>query len=260
MSGVLSVLAADAPSNLWSWLSTSSVRQTSGSIPSNLWVTLQHAVGAVLLAAVVAVPSAALLAHARRGRILATTIVNLGRIVPTITILAIAVVVSLRNGFGFAPWPIVIALFAMSLPPLFANTYTGIVEVSPDAVAAARAVGMSEGQVLRQVELPLALPLILAGLRTALTQAIATEALGALFGGEGLGNYIAFGIADKDNPQIQAGALLIAATAMSADALLALATRLTRPAGLRTARSSRPGRAARRRPVLTTHPQPGGTP
>lgn len=230
-------LLTAATGNLWTWLGDSGARANSGSIPQNLLITLRHALLAVLLAAVFAVPTAALLAHFRRGRVIATTVINLGRVIPTVTILAIAVVVSLRNGFGFAPWPIVIALFAMSLPPLFANTYTGVSGVSPDAVVAARAMGMSELQILGQVEVPLAAPLMLAGLRTALTQAIATEALGALFGGEGLGNYIAFGMAAKDNPQIQAGALLIAATAMSADLIVAGLSRY----------------------LLTNNPHPGGT-
>lgn len=254
MSLAAPLLAAE-PTNVWEWFRTPEEREVSGSIPENLWITLQHAGWGVLLAVVIAVPLATWLAHRRKGDLLASSIVNLGRVIPTLTILAVAVMFSLRWGFGFAPWPIVIALAALSLPPIFANTYTAIREVPRDTVAAAEAMGMSGGQILRQVELPLALPLFMAGIRVAVTQAIATEALGALFGGGGLGIYVSLGLAINDNYEIQGGALLVAGTAMAADLLLVLFARAITPRGLRSRAAKRPRRAR----LVGTRPQLGGT-
>lgn len=228
-----SALLAAEPTNMWQWLSDSSTRDISGSIPHNLWLTAEHSLGASAIAIAVAVPAAVALAHFRRAEVLSSWLVNLGRIVPTITILAIAVVVSLRNGYGFAPWPIIFALTLLALPPIFANTYTAVREAPPDAVSSARAMGLGEIQIMTTVELPLALPLVLAGIRIAVTQVVATEALGALFGGGGLGLYVRFGFAGNDAPQIQAGALLVAGTAMAADLVLVLLARLAVPAGIR---------------------------
>lgn len=250
------VIASTDPSNVWEWLRTPAERAVTGSIPHNLWLTLQHAGWAVLLSVVIAVPLAAWLAHIRRGELLASTLVNLGRVIPTLTILAVAVVVSLRQGYGFAPFPIVIALAAMCLPPIFANTYTAVREVPAETVAAAEAMGMSSVQVLWRVELPLALPLLLTGIRVALTQAIATEALGALFGGGGLGVYISLGLAANDNYAVQGGALLVAGAAMTADALLVVLTRAITPRGLRST-STRRGRRAR---TALVRPNLGGSP
>lgn len=247
-------LLAAAPTNVWEWLGDSSQRRISGSIPENLWITLWHSVLGMAIAAVVAIPLALWLAHHRRAEVLSTWIANLGRVIPTITIMAIFVVISLRNGLGFEPWPIVLALALLAIPPLFANTYTAVRQVSPDAVSAARAMGLTEGQVMSRIELPMSVPLIMAGLRTALTQLVATEALGALFGGRGLGLYIRYGFAGGDQGlyEIQAGALLVAGTAMTVDLFMWLLTRAVTPTGLGP---TRPARGARS-PIL----QPKGAP
>jgi osmoprotectant transport system permease protein len=253
---VATLLAAE-PTNLWQWLGDSTQRTVSGSIPSQLWATLWHSVVAFTLAAAIAIPLAAWLAHRRQAELLAGWIVNIGRVIPTITLLGVFVLVSLRNGYGFEPWPIVGALTLLALPPLFANTYTAVREASPDAVSAARAVGLTERQVLTGVELPLAAPLIVAAARVTLTQVVATEALGALFGGSGLGIYVRYGFAGDDLYQIQAGALLVAGTAMAVDAALWAGSRLLLPRWGPTP----PGTGSRRRPLELTTIQPqGGTP
>lgn len=245
-------LAVTEPGNLWEWLNDPSTRSVSGSIPHNLWLTLQHAGWAVVLSALIAIPLAAWLAHAGQGEAVVATVVNLGRVIPTLTILAVAVIVSLERGYGFAPWPIIVALTAMCLPPMFANTYTAIRGVPKETVRAAEAMGLSGVQVMARVELPLALPLVVAGVRVALTQAIATEALGALFGGGGLGVYITIGLATNDHPAIQAGALLVAGTAMAADVALATLARAVTPRGVRSSvvRRSRSTRPVSARPDL----------
>ncbi|QXC63210.1 ABC transporter permease subunit [Aquihabitans sp. G128] len=232
------LLLAAEPTNFWEWLHESSTRTITGPIPHNLWLTLWHALAAGAIAVVLTVPVAVFLAHHRKAELAASWIVNLGRIIPTVTILAFAVVISLRNGLGFAPYPILFALTLLAIPPIFANTYTAVRQASPDAVSSARAMGLTERQIMTGVELPLALPLILTGVRTALTQLVATEALGALFGGGGLGIYVRFGFAGDDIYQIQAGALLVAAAAMGTDLVLAVVARLVVPKGVR----ARPGR------------------
>lgn len=232
MNVAAAVLAAE-PTNVWEWFGTSELRRISGPIPTNLWITLWHALAAGAAAILIAVPPALVLAHRRRGEVLAGWLVGLGRIIPTVTVLALLVVASLRNGWGFEPWPILIALTILAIPPIFANTYTAVVGASPDAVAAGRAMGFTERQVMLRIELPLALPLILTGVRVALTQLVATEALGPLFGGSGLGLYILYGFSAKDIYAIQAGALLVAGTAMTVDASMWLLSRYALPRGVR---------------------------
>ncbi len=257
MSATAVVLGAD-PTNVWQWFGASELRRITGPIPSNLWITLWHALVAGAAAVALAVPPALYLAHRRKGEVLASWLVGLGRIVPTVTLLAIFVVISLRKGWGFEPWPIVAALTILAVPPIFANTYTAVVGAPADAVAAGRAMGLTEGQIMRQIELPLALPLILTGVRVALTQLVATEALGPLFGGKGLGLYIRFGFANKDIYAIQGGALLVAGTAMAVDLLMWLLSRFALPRGVRVQarRRGTTSRVSRRLPVGTASPAP----
>jgi len=254
----IAVLAQTAePTNVWEWLNDSSQRTFTGDIPSQAWATLWHSLLAFTIAAGLAIPGAAVLAHFRKVEVLSTWLVNIGRIIPTVTIVAVFVIISLRNGFGFEPWPIVIALVLLALPPLYANTYTAVRDASPEAVGAARAMGFTDFQILRRVELPLATPLILAASRVAVTQVVATEALAALFGGTGLGQYITFGIANRDTFEVQAGAVLVAGLAMSVDIVFWFVTRVLVPAPLRPVPSSRRAMHASRpvtppRPIQTT--------
>lgn len=254
-SSALLAQVAD-PTNFWEWLNDSSQRTATGDIPSQVWTTLWHSVLAFALAAGIAIPAAAVLAHFRKVEVLSTWLVNLGRIIPTVTIVAVLVIISLRNGYGFEPWPIVIALVLLALPPLYANTYTAVRDASPEAVGASRAMGLTEIQILRQVELPLAAPLILAASRIAITQVVATEAIAALFGGTGLGQYITFGLANRDIHEVQAGAVLVAGLAMSVDLVFWFVTRFLVPAPLRPAPSNRqvvrPSSPIRSRPIQTT--------
>jgi osmoprotectant transport system permease protein len=247
-----------APTNWWQWLNDSSTRTVSGPIPHQLWITLWHALAATAIAAAIAVPLALVLAHYGRGEVISGWLVNLGRVIPTVTVLGIAVLISLRNGYGFEPWPILLALTLLAVPPIFANSYTAVRGAPPDAVAASRAMGFTERQIMTRIELPLALPLILTGVRVALTQLVATEALGALFGGSGLGTYINFGFAGSDANQIQAGAILVAGTATVADLAMWLLSRAVLPRGVRSGRPAR--RRVPRGAVVTPNPSLGGTP
>jgi osmoprotectant transport system permease protein len=238
------LLAAADTTSLFDWFADESTRVRSGSIPSQVWTTLWHSAAAVSVVVVIMVPLALVLAHHRKAELLSGWLVNMGRAVPTITVVGLLVIVSLRNGLGFEPWPILIALVLLAVPPVFTNTYTGVRGVDRGAVDAARAMGLSGFAVMTRVELPLALPLILGGIRTALVQVLATEPVAAFFGGAGLGIYLYLGLAEDDIYQVQAGALLVCAVALGADAVLALVSRALVPKGLRVARA-RPHRRAR---------------
>jgi len=128
--------------------------------------------------------------------------------------------------------PILLAMIALAIPPIVTNTYVGLRDVDRELVEAARGMGMRGWQVLRQVELPLALPVILAGVRTASVQVVATAALGAVIGGGGLGRYIIQGMARLDHPRLLAGALLVALLAVGTELLLGWLQRRTLSPGL----------------------------
>ena len=167
---------------------------------------------------VLAVPLAVVLAHHRKGELAASWVINIGRAIPTVTILGLLVIVSLRNGFGLEPWPIIIALVLLGLPPAFTNTYAGVRGADPSAVDAARAMGLTHRQVMQRVELPLALPVIMAGVRTAAVQIVATEPLAAFFGSRGPRRLPARpGSAGATSSTVQAGALLVAGVAIATE-------------------------------------------
>ncbi|MCU1353335.1 MAG: proW [Acidimicrobiales bacterium] len=225
------------PTNVFEWFQQRSLRASTGPIPDQMWLTLWHSLAAVAIAVAVAVPLAVVLAHYRRAEALSAAVVNLGRVIPTTAIVGVAVLVSLRNGFGYEPWPIISALVLLGLPPIFANTYTAVRGVDPDAVGAARAMGFTERRIMRAIELPLGAAVILTGIRVALVQLVATEAIGSYFGGEGLGAYVRQGFATGSIYQIQAGALLVAGLATACDFVLWVATRpFAQPGSARRAR------------------------
>jgi osmoprotectant transport system permease protein len=255
---VIRILAFDEPTNVVEWFTHGAARAGRGQIPDQLWLTVWHSAVALAVVVLVAVPLGAVLAHHRRGELLASFLVSIGRAVPTVTVVGVAVIVSLRNGYGFEPWPIIVALVLLGLPPAFANTYAAVRSVDPGPVEAARAMGSTHRQVLLRVEVPLALPVVLAGVRTAAVQIVATEPLGAFFGGEGLGAYLRQGLATRDAYQVQAGAVLVAGVAIAAELALVVATRLLVPRGIRAAA---PNRRARRSgptagPIPGTMPEP----
>lgn len=246
--------SGEPPTNVIEWFTDLENRANSGSIPSQAWITIWHSTLALTVVVVLAVPLAVWLAHHRKAELAASWVINIGRAVPTITIVGILVIISLRNGFGLEPWPIVIALVLLGLPPTFTNAYTGVRSVDPSAVDASRAMGFTHRQIMQRVELPLALPLIMAGIRTAAVQIVATEPLAAFFGSDGLGAYLRAGLADRlyGGVEVQAAALLVAGLAIAADITLLGVTRLVVPTGVRLGMPST--RAMRRRaaPVPAT--------
>ena len=124
------------------------------------------------------------------------------------------------------------ALVALAVPPIVTNAYVGVADVDPDAREVARGMGMTGGQILRRVELPLALPLVMAGVRTAGVQVVATATLGAVIAWGGLGRYIVDGFAQQDHVKLVCGALLVAVLSIGVEIGLAFLQRLTLSPGI----------------------------
>ncbi len=173
---------------------------------------------AVLAAALLAIPLGIFLGTTGRGGGAVVVLSNVSRAVPTLALLTLFAVTPI--GFGNEATAIALAVFAF--PPILTNTFVGFREVDRDVREAARAMGMRRGQVVRRVDLPLAMPLIMTGVRTAAVQVVATATLAALVGGGGLGRIINLGFGQQDYGQIIAGALLVAALALLTEALLVL--------------------------------------
>lgn len=177
------------------------------------------------LAAIVAMPPAMALGHLGKGTFLAVSVVNIGRAIPSFGIVAIALPISIELGLGLGFWPTFIALFALALPPIFTNTLTGVREVDPALVEAASGMGMTGAEILAKVELPIAMPVMLAGLRVSAVQVVATATLGALVGWGGLGRYVIDGFSTGDNVEVFAGGLGVALLAIATEVLFAFAER-----------------------------------
>ena len=199
---------------------------------------------AVLLGCVIGWPLGIWLGHRGRGGGAVITLANLTLAVPTLALLTILPLTPL----GFGKPPVVVALAVFAVPPLLANAYTGLRQIDPETREAARGMGLSGGQLLRQVELPLSVPYLAAGLRTAAVQVVATAALAAFVNGGGLGEIISagfgIGMSNGGGGQIVAGGIVVALLALLVEALLAGLQRLVTPAALRTDRRRRPTAAA----------------
>jgi osmoprotectant transport system permease protein len=136
---------------------------------------------------------------------------------------------------GFTFYPTLIGLIVLALPPVLVNAYAGVAGVDRDLVEAARGMGMREGQILRSVEIPLSLPVILAGMRLAAVTIVATANLGAIFGYGGLGRYLVDGVAQHDDGQLFGGVVLAAGLTLLTEGLFAVLQRVAESPGLRRA-------------------------
>ncbi|MEX1038523.1 MAG: ABC transporter permease [Acidimicrobiia bacterium] len=208
--------------------------------PGSFWIRLfDHvwvSVAATVIAFVLVFPMALYLGHIRKGSQAATAVVNIGRALPSFGILAIAFVVLVEMGAGVGtPWSILVALIALAAPPVFTNTIAGIQAVEPATIEAARGMGLTERQILVGIELPMAMPLVMEGLRIAFVQVIATATLGAIVAWGGLGRYIIDGFAVRDNGEILFGALAVGLLAIIAEFGFSLIQRAVTPKGLKVA-------------------------
>ena len=156
------------------------------------------------------------------------TIANIGRALPTLGLLVLIFV--LTSG-SILSW--LIPLVALAIPPLLVNTYEGVLGVDRELTDAARGMGMTEGQILRQAEIPVALPLILLGIRTSAIQVVATATIAAYIGLGGLGRYIIDGLARSEYNVVAGGAAVIVILALAVQGLFMLLRVLIVPVGLR---------------------------
>jgi osmoprotectant transport system permease protein len=199
---------------------------------------------AVLLGCVIGWPIGIWLGHRGRGGGAVITVANLTLAIPTLALLTILPLTPL----GFGKPPVVVALAVFAVPPLLANAYTGLRTIDPETLDAAKGMGLSGGQRLRQVELPLAVPYLAAGLRTAAVQVVATAALAAFVNGGGLGEIISagfgIGMSNGGGGQIVAGGIVVALLALLVEGLLAVVQRLVTPRPLRATRRRRATAAA----------------
>jgi len=196
----------------------------------------------VLVAAVIALPLGMYIGHRRRFEFLVVSIANVGRAIPSFGLVFLAVLVfgiSLDTPPELRP-AILVALVLLAIPPILTNTYVGLQTVDADTLEAARGMGMTEWQVLWRLEVPLAASLIVGGLRTAAVQVVATATLAAVVGGGGLGRFILDGFATGKDPQIFAGALLVAVLAILTEASLGLLQRAVTPRTISTERRRAP--------------------
>jgi osmoprotectant transport system permease protein len=191
------------------------------------WEHIVLSAAALGIAVAVALPLGAWLGHFHRGSFLAVNVANLGRALPSLALIAFGFVL-----FGVGFTSVSLALVVLAVPPILTNAYVAVDGVEPDAVDAARGMGMSSWQVVGRVELPLAIPLIFAGIRTAAVFVVATATIAAIAGGGGLGDIIvnqaAYGLEG-----VVGAAICVSVLALAADAGLGLVQRVLTPQGLR---------------------------
>lgn len=214
----------------FSWLTDSSNWSGASGIPARIGEHLLITAIVVGLAAAIAVPVGVLVGHTRRGAAAVGAVTGAARSIPTLGLLT---VFGLAVGIGLkAP---VLALVILAIPSLLAGTYAGIQAIDPAIPSAAKAVGMSPAQVIGKVEIPLALPVIVGGIRAAVLQVIATATLAAYISDTGLGRYLFSGLKSRDYTQMLGGAFVVILLALLMEVILAslqrAATRIADPTG-----------------------------
>ncbi|GAA1711501.1 ABC transporter permease [Isoptericola hypogeus] len=220
--------------------------RATGSLPLSeaIGTHLAFTAVSVLIAALVAVPAGWLIGHTGRGREVAVALSGAARAVPSFGLVLLLVLVF---GVTHKVAASTTAFVLLAIPPILAGAYAGVEAVERRVVDGARSVGMTSGQVLRKVEVPLGLPLLIGGLRSATLQVVATVTLAGYVGSWGLGFYIVQGIQLRDFSQILGAALVIVVLAVLLDLLFALAERAVVPRGVSAGRTQEDAPVRRRR-------------
>jgi osmoprotectant transport system permease protein len=215
------------------WFRDSDHWHGAGGVPTLLG---QHALltsFSMLIALAVGLPVALWLGHRGRGGTFAVNLSNIGRAIPIVALLSLLSLGVFGTGelgpFGRSGLATLVTLALFALPPIVTNAYTGMTEVDRDMVEAARGMGMSEVEVLRRVELPLAMPLVVAGIRLAVVQVWATATIAALVAGPGLGRIIVHGYESFQTAEVVAGSLIVAVVALVLELALAGVQKLMDP-------------------------------
>jgi osmoprotectant transport system permease protein len=241
-----------SPVSVLAWLADPAHWSGADGIPTRLAEHVSISAAAVALGVAVALPLGLAIGHTGRGALLALNLANVGRAVPSYAVLVMILPISLRvdPDVGLDVIPTFGAMTLLAIPPILVNAYAGIRAVDREIVEAARGMGMREREILGRVEVPVALPVIVGGIRTAAVQVVATATLGAVVSYGGLGRYLIDGYARREFDRIFAGVVLVAGLALFTEAAFALAQRALTSRGLR-----RDADRARRPPV--PDPDPG---
>ncbi|MFA1544678.1 ABC transporter permease [Actinomadura chokoriensis] len=217
----------------WTWLTASSQWQGADGIPHRLLQHLYYSGVSLFFAAVIGLALGLAVGHTGRGGFLAISVANIARAIPTFGLILFVVVIE------YSITPVLIALVALAVPPILVNTFEGVRGVDADAKDAARGMGMTGWGVLWHAELPMALPLILLGLRTSAIQVVATATIAAYPGFGGLGRYIIDGLARNDYQLVVGGTVLVVLLALIVQFVFAALRRVAiSPGLLGSARSS----------------------
>ena len=216
-----------------SWFADPATWSGRDGIPVRLWEHLW--ISGVSLAAAIGIglPLGLAIGHTGRGAGAVVAIANIGRAVPSLGLMGLAFILLLPLGLGVGPLPTIIALTALGIPPIVVNAYTGLREVDRELIEAAGGMGMREREVLTRVEVPIALPVILAGVRTSAVQIVATATLAAAIGGGTLGQIIYIGFNIGDQVRIFGAALVVASLSIGTEVVFAWIQRTGTSPGLR---------------------------
>ncbi|GHE96066.1 ABC transporter permease [Streptomyces griseoluteus] len=207
----------------WDWLADPAHWSGDDGVWHRLLQHLLLTVVCLIVSCLIALPVALVLGHLGKGGALAVNISNVGRAVPTFAVLVLLLLTPVGK---WGEGPTVVALVLFAVPPLLTNAYVGMREVDRGVVQAARGMGMTGRQTLVRVEVPLALPMILNGVRIAAVQLVATATIAALAGGGGLGRIITAGFNLASTPQVVAGAILVAVFALLVEGVFEVVERL----------------------------------
>ncbi|MEO7664132.1 MAG: ABC transporter permease [Candidatus Limnocylindrales bacterium] len=226
----------------FAWLTDPMQWTGQGAIPQRLLEHLGLSAISLAIAVLIALPIGLAIGHTGRGSAAAAAIANLGRAIPSLAVIGIVLPFTalIDPQLGFKVYPTLVAMVILGIPPILVNAEAGVSGVDRDLVESARAMGLRDGQILADVEVPIGLPVILGGVRSATLQIVATMTLGAIFGSGGLGRYLVEGIAQNDDGKIFGGVVLVASLALALEVLFAVLQRFATSPGLRRARLNRP--------------------
>lgn len=232
----------------WAWLTDPANWSGTGGVWTRLVQHLWYSMLSLIIALAIALPLGAVIGHTGRFTGLVSGVANALRALPSLGLLILLALWGLHTLRGDIALlgPAIAVLVILAVPPILSNTYAGIANVDPAARDAARGMGMTGSQVLFRVELPVAMPLIMSGVRSAFLQVVATATIAAVVALGGFGRYVIDGLAQSDYPMMVAGAILVAVLAVIGDRILAVIGHFVVSPGL-TGRADR-----RRRPSATT--------
>ena len=215
------------------WLADPAHWQGTDGIGMRLAEHLALSATALAIAGLLALPVGLWLGHTGRHAQLVINLLNVGRALPSLAILAFALPVAFWLGLGLGFWPTVLMLVPLGVPLIVINSYVAIRSVDREVVDVARGTGMHGWEVFREVELPLAAPIVLAGVRNAAVTIVATATLGALVASGGLGRYIVDGLARQETGRLVTGALLVALFSIGTEAAFDVLERVVVPRSVR---------------------------